>query len=88
MGFIGESVHSGSVDPPVVEIEQGTDGDGVVDGFVVPSGSVERLHVVRRDAGRMQIHFRDETEEGLFVVGEGGCFEIAEYAPYELLASE
>jgi len=69
MGLIGERVNSACVDPAVVEVEQGADGDGEVDPFVGPAGGVEELHIFRRDAGRVAVDLVDEAEQRfVFVV--------------------
>ena len=81
MRFIRQGVHSGSIDPTVIEIEQSANRDGVVDGFVCPAVLVEELDVRWADVLRMLVHFADETKQGLFVVRKRGGFEIAEHPP-------
>jgi hypothetical protein len=69
VGFVGQGVDAGCVDPAVVEIEQRADGDGVVDGIVGPADRVERLHVSGADVGGIAVHLRHETEQGFFFFG-------------------
>lgn len=61
-------MHTCGIDPAVVEIEQGADGDGVVDLLVRPSGLIKRLHVFGGDVWRIVIHFVDEAQESLLGV--------------------
>jgi hypothetical protein len=81
VGFIGHRMHSGGVDPAVIEIEEGADGDGVVDRVVGPAGFVERLHIFGADVGGSEVHFGDEAQQGFFFFGQSGGFQIAEDAP-------
>lgn len=70
---------AGRIDPTVVEVEQGTDGDGVVDLFVGPVGFAQGLHVFSGDLWRVVVHFVEEAEEEFFGVGQGGGFIIRQY---------
>jgi hypothetical protein len=60
--LLRHGLHTGGVDPAVVEIEQAADHDGVVDGFVGPAGLVKTLDVGLLDRGTVAVH--------LFKVGE------------------
>ena len=60
--FIRKRVHSASVDPAIVEIEQRTYRDGKIDRIVFPSGLVEQLHIISRNLRRIVIHFIDKTK--------------------------
>jgi hypothetical protein len=74
VGFVGEGVHTAGVDPAVVEVEEGADGDGEVYGFIVPPRGVEGLHVSGGDARRIVIDLGDEPKEGFVSVVERGRF--------------
>jgi hypothetical protein len=76
--FIGKWVDPGGIDPAVVEVEEGADGDGVPDLFVVPTLLVERDHVGGTDVGRMVIDLVDEAEHGFLAVTEGRGIEVSE----------
>jgi hypothetical protein len=80
VGFVGEGVDAGGVDPAIVEIEKCADGDGEVEGFIGPAELTEGSHVVGRDSGGIVVHFVDEAEQGLVFVVERGGFEIVYYA--------
>ena len=88
VGFIGESVHAAGVDPAIVEIEHGADGDGEIDSVVLPTHCVERQHIFGRDARRVAIHFIDEAEEGFMLLVKPGGFEIAEHAPDQVFVAQ
>jgi hypothetical protein len=88
VGRIGEGMHAGGVDPAVIEVEEGADGDGEIDGFIVPPRGVEGLHVFGGDARRILIDLGDEAEEGFVLVVERGRFEVAQDALDELFAAE
>ena len=78
MGFVGEGVDAGGIDPAVIEVEEGADGDGVVDLFVGPAGGVEGSDVGGGDGGGGGIDLVEEAEEGFLGFGEGGGFEVGE----------
>ena len=77
---------AGGVDPPVIKVEQGADGDGVIDGLVIPAGGVQRLHIAGRNLRRIAVHFVYEAQQRFFFFAEAGGFEIVENRVYELLA--
>ena len=77
---------AGSVDPAIIKIEEGADSNGVIDGLVVPSGGVKRLHVVGRNLRRVAVHLVDEAQKHFFFFTEAGGFKIAKDRLYELLA--
>ena len=78
---------AGGIDPAVVKIEQGADGDGVIDGLVVPAGGVKRLHVAGRNLRRVAVHLVDEAQKHFFFFTEAGDFKITKDRLYELLAT-
>jgi hypothetical protein len=88
MGLVAEGGDSSGVDPAVVEVEEGADGDGVVDRFVRPARGVQGLHVVGGDLGRFAIDAVNEAKERLFVLGERRGLEIAKHGVDEGFASE
>jgi hypothetical protein len=87
VGLVGEGVDSGSVDPPVIEVEQGANGDGVIDGLVIPAGGVKRLHVVGRNLRRVAVHLVNEAQKRLLFFAETRGLEIVKDRPYELLTT-
>lgn len=88
VGFVGEGLDAGRIDPAVVEVEQGADGDGVVDLLVGPAGGVEGDHVVGGDGRGVRVDLVDEAEEGFFGVGEGRVFEVGEDLADEVFTAE
>ena len=68
MGFVGEGMDAGGIDPAVIEIEEGADGDGVVDLFVGPADGVEGEHVVGGDGRGGGVDLVEEAEEGFLGV--------------------
>jgi hypothetical protein len=76
--FLGKWVDPGGIDPAVVEVEEGADGDGVPDLFVVPTLLVERDHVGGTNVGRIVIDLVDEAEHGFLAVVEGRGIEVSE----------
>ena len=78
---------AGGVDPAVVKIEQGADGNGIINGFVLPAGGVKGLHVVRRNLRRVAVHLVDKAQKHFFFFTETGGFKVAKDRLYELLAT-
>lgn len=87
VGLVGESVHSAGVDPAVVEVEQRAHRDGEIDGIVVPSGGVERLHIFGIDTRRIVIDFVDETEQGFVFFIELGVLQIPQHTPHQFFVA-
>jgi hypothetical protein len=78
MGLFGEWVHTGGIDPTVIEIEKGADSEGEVNGVVVPALVMERDHIGGADTGRIAIDFGDEAEKGFVAAVERRGFEVCE----------
>ena len=74
-------MNAAGVDPAIVEVEEGADGEREVGGFIVPSGLVKRLDFGRPDVDGVAVYLIDEAEKGLVLFVEGRAFEIAEDAP-------
>src|SRR5579875_111220 len=55
MRLLRHRMYAGGVDPAVIEIEQGADGDGEIELFVRPSQMMQRLDVIGCDPGRVMI---------------------------------
>jgi hypothetical protein len=79
--LIRQGVHSAGVDPAIVEVEQRAHRDRQVDGVIIPTGGIERLHIFFRDSRRVMIHFIDEPKQGLVLLIQSRAFEIPQYAP-------
>ena len=47
MRFVAHGVYAAGINPTVVEIEERTDSDGVVDGFVGKTGGVQNGDIGR-----------------------------------------
>ncbi len=88
VGFLGHGVDAGGVDPTVIEIEEGADGDGVVYGVVGPTYFVKGLHVVGAHGGGIVVDLPDEAQQGFLFLGESGGFQVAEYALDQLFTAQ
>jgi len=60
-----EIVNAGRIDPGVVKLEQGTDGDGVVNRLFAPTRPFQTINVLATKHVRLRIHLLDEREECL-----------------------
>jgi len=80
-------VHAAGIDPSIVEIEERTDGDGEVNGFVIPAGGSHETGVLGRNSGRLTIHLVNEPEQLLVFLIERGAVQIAKHAPDQFLTS-
>jgi len=86
--LVGERVDPAGIDPAIVEVEQGANGDGEINGVILPAHGVERLDVSRLDAGRVVVHFGDEAEEGFVLCVEFGVFQIAQDPPDQFFIAQ
>ena len=64
--FVARLGDARAIDPAVVEVEEGADGDGVVDGLIAAANGVEGGDVRGVYAGAVVIDLRAEGEESLF----------------------
>src|SRR5437870_5733158 len=62
----GHIANSGRVDPAVVEVEQGTHGDRVVEGFLRPPGLLRGIDVRLRDLPPLRTHLDYPVAEDPF----------------------
>lgn len=67
---------AGGIDPAVIEVEEGDDGDGVVDLLVDPAGGVERGDVGLVDLMRVGVYFIEEVEEEFLWSGQRGAIDV------------
>lgn len=56
--------HAASVNPAIVEVEKRADGNRVIDGFVCPADTMEKLYIFGPDLGGLLVHLRHESEQG------------------------
>jgi hypothetical protein len=80
VGGVAHCVNPAGINPAVVEIEQRTDRDGVIDCFVREAGLVKGGNVGWLDIDGISIHLFHETKERLFRIGEAAGFKIFENA--------
>lgn len=76
MGFIGEGVDASGIDPAVVEVEEGDDGDRVVDLLVAPAGRVQRGDVGFVDLVGVGVYYIEEMEEEFLRCGQRGAIDV------------
>src|SRR5437764_6738802 len=69
MCFVAHGVNSACVDPPVIEIEQCTNRNGIVDRFISVSMLMECSDIRRTDGYRILIHLPNKLQQGLFGFG-------------------
>jgi hypothetical protein len=69
-------MNAARINPPIIEVEESTHSDGEVDGIVIPSFSVKRLHIVCRDSRRIVIDLTDEAEKGFVLLIKARCFQV------------
>ena len=86
MGLVRERVDARGVDPPVVEIKQSANGDGVIDRLVIPAGGVKRLHIVGGNLRRAAVHLIDEVQQRFLFFAEARGSKIAKDRLYKFLA--
>lgn len=60
--FIRHRTYARRIDPAIVEVKQAADIDGVVDGFVRPSGPVHTINVRWPDRNRAAIDLLDKPK--------------------------
>ena len=73
-------MHAGSVDPPVVEIEQRAHRDGKVQRFVGPAGGASSVEIGLGDRRRVVVHRIHESKQRLVLVVERRRFEVGQDA--------
>jgi len=88
MRFIAHGLNAAGIDPAIVKVEQGADGDGVVNDFVSVAGRMQEVDIGRADVHRFAIHFSHKPHERFFGLGEQRCFEIGEDAVDQLFTAE
>jgi hypothetical protein len=70
MGFVGQGMDAGRINPPVVEIEERADGDREVQRFVCPASRARHVEIGGRDPRRIVIDLVDEPEQRLVLLVE------------------
>jgi len=76
------------IDPSVIEIEQGANCDGEVNGFVVPSGFIQGRHVFRRDSVGVMVYLVDKAKQPLVFLVKGGRFGVVQHFLHQVLAPQ
>ncbi len=88
MRLIAHGMHAASVDPAIVEIEQSTNRDRVVDRFVGKSRLMQLRNIRRPDGNRVFIHFAHKTKQRLFGIAQLRSLKIGKDAFHQLLIFE
>jgi len=86
--FIGERVYAARVDPAIVEVEHRANSNGEIDGVVLPTGSVQRLHVFGCDARRIVIHLIDEPEKRFVFFVQFRSLQIPQHTPHQIFVAQ
>jgi hypothetical protein len=86
MGGVAHCVDATGIDPAIVEIEQGADRNGIVDGLVREAGLVENRHILRLNIDGIFIYFSNKPEEGFVGFGERAGFDVLDNSSNELVA--
>ena len=68
MRFLTHGMNSAGIDPAIVEIEEGADGDGIVDGLVAVADGMQGIDIRGLDGDRFTIDLAYETEKGFLRV--------------------
>lgn len=83
VGSVAHRMDTTGVDPTVIEVEQGTDGNGVVDGFIGETGFVKNNDIFGLNIDRIFIYLFHKTEQSLVGIGEGAGFDILHYSGHK-----
>jgi hypothetical protein len=71
-------LHAGSLNPAVVEVEHGANGDGIVDGLIGPAGIPELLYVLGAGRRGRESQFFEIGEQLLFGVLQQGAAVVGD----------
>lgn len=88
MGLLREGVDSAGIDPAIVEIEECANGDGEINGLVVPALCVQWLHVASRNIGRIVIDFINKAQQRFIFIIQPTCLQIVENALDQFFAAQ
>ena len=69
MRLVAHGMDTAGVDPPIVEVEQRANRDGVVYGLVTVTGRMQALNVVRLNIVGITIHLLNKPHQSLFRFG-------------------
>jgi hypothetical protein len=85
MGRVAHRVNTAGVDPAVIEIEQGTNGNGVVNRLVAEAGVMENRDVGGLDGRGLFIDLSHKTEERFLGIRERAGFEILQHTRHQFV---
>jgi hypothetical protein len=88
VAFIGKCMNAAGIDPPVVEVEESAHCNRQIDGVIVPTGGVQRMHVFARNARRVMIHFMNKTEQGFVLFIQRAGLQVAQYALHQFFVTQ
>jgi hypothetical protein len=72
VSLVGHGVNAGGVDPAIVEVKEGANGDGVINRAIAPASLVQDSYIFRRDLRRAAVHLGNKSQERLFVLRDSG----------------
>src|SRR5258708_39786075 len=75
--LVGERMHTARINPSIVEIEQGTHRDCIVNRFIGPAHIVQRPHIIRRDLWRTTIHPIDKPKQAFVFLVQLRALQVA-----------
>ena len=87
VGHRGHICDARCVDPVVVELEQRTDSDRVVERFVRPTGFAHAVDICLTDGCRIRDHLFDERVERSILFRKQRRLDVVQYALDERLIS-
>ena len=79
VGIVGDRRNAGSINPPVVEVEQRANGYGEIEFFVCPAGRARNVEIGGSDRWRCMVHLVDETKQRLMPFVETGRLDIGQH---------
>jgi len=85
MRLVAHRMYATRVDPTVIEIEQGTHGNGVVNGLIRETRVVKGRDIGWAYGRGIFIDFADEPEEGLIRIRQLRRFEAGDNAIHQCL---
>jgi hypothetical protein len=80
VGHRGHIRDSSGVDPVVIELEQRTNGDRIVQGFIGPAGCKHAIDIGLTDGRRIRDHLSDERVKRAILLRDGRSVYVGENA--------
>lgn len=88
MRFLAQGGDPRRIVPAVKEIEERANGEGIVDGLIVPARRNEGLHIFGANLMRARVDFLHEPQKQSFGFVNGRGLRIAQHRGNQILASQ